>query len=105
LKPHVTLGDLVGAQFDVTERRSKGMAAMEEHQAAISEALLDEPGTCSDCGTTRYTRRELNLSNDQHWLCYRCLDKLRRCSVGSCKRNGKCMYLNHPRCPKEGTTP
>lgn len=22
-----------------------------------------------------------------------------RCSVGSCQRHGRCMYMNHPRCP------
>lgn len=22
------------------------------------------------------------------------------CSVGSCQRHGRCMYLNHPRCPE-----
>lgn len=28
-----------------------------------------------------------------------------RCTVGSCKRHGKCMYLNHPRCPNAPSYP
>jgi hypothetical protein len=30
-----------------------------------------------------------------------------QCTVGSCQRHGRCMYLNHPRCPyaKLSTTP
>lgn len=39
--------------------------------------MMDRPGKCRGCGSTEYTRRELNLHPDQHWRCYACLAKQR----------------------------
>jgi hypothetical protein len=39
--------------------------------------LLRAMGICRRCGSTAYTRRELNLHPGQNWRCYICFDRAR----------------------------
>ena len=48
----------------------------DEERAAIVEMPVRQ-GKCRDCGTTRYTTKELNVTDGQDWRCYVCFDNKR----------------------------
>ncbi len=49
---------------------------------AVSLALLASPGRCRVCGSTHWTRMELNITPDQDWRCYPCFDHARHPDYG-----------------------
>lgn len=50
----------------------------QEQWNVVRDLIFSEiKGRCRTCGTTQYTERELNISIDQHNICYRCLDEER----------------------------
>lgn len=49
----------------------------------VDDRLLSQQGRCHECGTDRYTVKELNLVDGQRWICYRCFDQARYPGYGT----------------------
>jgi hypothetical protein len=50
-------------------------------QEPTPRSILAAKGRCRNCGSTDYTREELNLHPGQHWQCYGCFDGARHIAV------------------------